>query len=116
MTHLERIRAQSALRALSGQRGADGLEGLPIALRSQGLVSALSLLRKRSPQLVDNIAVYLTEEWPLSPVRAARTQRFAGLIRVWCELGPSDAALVEAEALHFAEVLKALNAALSESR
>ncbi|MBL8616781.1 MAG: hypothetical protein JNM72_14305 [Deltaproteobacteria bacterium] len=110
---LERVRARAALSALSGQRGVDGLEGLPIRMRSQGMVTGLTLLAKRSPALADDIAGYLTETWPLSPLPRGR-ERLSGLVRGWCALEPNEAALVEAEALRFAEALKLLSKATGD--
>lgn len=112
----ERLRAQAALAALTNNSVGEGLEGLPIRIRSQGMVTGLTLFAKRSPALADAVAVYLSAKWGLAPAGLQGAKGLAAFIRAWCELGPDEAARVEVEALAFAEALKMMAKATGEGR
>ncbi len=112
----ERLRAQAALAALTNFGVGEGLEGLPIRIRSQGMVTGLTLFAKRSPGLADAVAAYLSAGWRLAPAGLRGAKGLAGFIRAWCELGPDEAARVESEALAFAEALKMMAKATGEGR
>ncbi|MFM2246763.1 MAG: hypothetical protein RL071_2837 [Pseudomonadota bacterium] len=110
----ERLRAQAALAALNNSSLGEGLEGLPIRMRSQGMVTGLTLFAKRSPGLADAVAVYLSTKWGPAPAGLQGAKGLSAFVRAWCELGPDEAAQVEAEALAFAEALKMMAKATGE--
>lgn len=92
------------------------LPGLPILVRSQGVLTALTIIKDDSAIIAQALVMWLGgkggKDWPGSPLSEPVTD-VPGFVRAFVRLSAADARAVEHEALRYAEMLKLIGKALA---
>lgn len=86
-------------------------EGLPVLIRTQGLLQALALSRGEGYETVQRIVDWLLSDWPHSPMRdvgGRRDRSTRELVAAYTPLSAMEAAAVEREAIAYASTLKTI--------
>lgn len=119
ITDLERKRAQQALKEIqrwqnnksSFKEAVTRLKGLPVTIRSEGLVTTLAILLKSNTSADENIADalarWLADGVPWTPIES-NAQRAKTLMEELIHLENLQYRIVQREALAFVEHLKLL--------
>ena len=103
---MQQLRARHAQRRLprSGE-----LEGLPVLIRTQGLLPALMMtLPGEGRAAVDAITDWLLREWPQRPFKGSSGGGVRDLVDQYTRLSTLEAAAVDREAVQYASTLKML--------
>lgn len=109
MEDLRNTRSRAAYRRAQswGTKDLAALPGLPVLIRTQGLLTALALTRKSAALLSETLIHWLRKDWIATPLPSSEDGvDHRSFVDAFVRLDARAAAAVEWEALQYAETMK----------